>query len=98
MKSILLMIRFPKDQEKRSEWLQQMHRSDWRPSIHSRICSDHFLEKCIDRIGQSKVHLKKNAVPTRFKKFPKHMKKARILFNSITLLLHFQTYPVQEMF
>ena len=50
-----------------------MRREDWMPSSHSRLCSDHFQEKHIDRSGQ-RVRLKDDAIPTRFKKFPEHLK------------------------
>ena len=51
-----------------------MRREDWMPSSHSRLCSDHFQEKHIDRTGQ-RVRVKDNAIPTRFKKFPEHLKR-----------------------
>ena len=59
-----------------------MRREGWSPSVHSRICSDHFKEAVIDRTGQ-RVELRHGATPTRFKKFPKHLKKVRpsILLN-----------------
>ncbi|XP_037797679.1 THAP domain-containing protein 6-like [Penaeus monodon] len=65
---------FPSNTEKRKQWLVQMHREDWSPTSHSKICSDHFLEDDIDRTGQI-VRLKAIAVPKRFKKFPKHLQK-----------------------
>eukprot|EP00795_Rhopilema_esculentum_P003236 gene3236-1558_t len=51
-----------------------MHRQDWSPSQYSRICSDHFKESSIQRVGR-KAKLKDDAVPTRFKQFPKYLKK-----------------------
>ena len=42
-------------------WLAKMHHDDWNPSKYSLICSDHFLEKDIDR----NVHLMANAIPVR---------------------------------
>ena len=51
-----------------------MRREDWIPSSHSRICSDHFQEKMINRTGLV-AKLREDAVPTRFKKFPKHLRK-----------------------
>lgn len=68
------MQRFPTNPAKKTKWLQNMHREDWMPSSHSRICSDHFQEEHINRTGQ-RVDLKDDAIPTRFKKFPKHLKK-----------------------
>ena len=54
-----------------------MHREGWSPSVHSRICSDHFKEAVIDRTGQ-RVELRHGATQARFKKFPKHLKKVRL--------------------
>ena len=51
-----------------------MRREDWMPSSHSRLCSDHFQEKHIDRTGQ-RVRLKDDAIPIRLKKNPEHLKK-----------------------
>ena len=47
-----------------------------KPTSRSKICSDHFLEKHLNRssIG-GKTILRQGAVPTRFKKFPQHLKK-----------------------
>ena len=69
-----IFTRFPSNAERKSRWLVNMHREDWSPSAHSRICSDHFKERDINRTGQ-RVELRSDAVPTRFKKFPKHLKK-----------------------
>ena len=51
-----------------------MHRDDLNPSKYSLICSDHFLEKDIDRTGQN-VRVRANAIPVRFQKFPSRLKK-----------------------
>jgi len=67
-----------------------MHREDWMPSSHSRLCSDHFQEKYIDRTCQ-RVKLKDDAVPTRFKKFPEHLKK--VMFSAKTKEPSFYTQP-----
>ena len=73
---VRLWQRFPTNPEKKAKWLQNMRREDWMPSSHSRLCSDHFQEKHIDRSGQ-RVRLKDDAIPTRFKKFPEHLKKVQ---------------------
>ena len=69
--------RFPSDSDRKKEWLVAMRRDCWIPSKHSKIFSDHFLEKYFDRTGQQN-RLKDGAVPTRFKKFPQHLKKVRL--------------------
>ena len=55
-----------------------MRREDWSPSSHSRVCSDHFQEKFINRTGLI-AKLREDAVPTRFKKFPQYLKQVKSL-------------------
>ena len=69
-----IYFRFPIEPERKKNWLAKMHRNDWNPNKYSLICSDHFLEKDIDMTSQN-VHLRANAIPVRFKKFPSHLKK-----------------------
>ena len=66
--------RFPSDEDRMKQWVIQTHRKDWAPTKHSRICSDHFFEKDLDRTGQV-VRVRENAVPMRFKQFPPSLKK-----------------------
>nr|CAH7712723.1 unnamed protein product [Callosobruchus chinensis] len=40
---------FPKDIERRNQWLKCIHREDFIPSDHSVVCIDHFEEKFIVR-------------------------------------------------
>lgn len=56
------------------KWIQNIRRDNWIPSQHSRICSDHFIEGQINRLGQ-RVELRLNAIPIRFKSFPRIYKK-----------------------
>lgn len=67
---------FPSDPERKAAWIVNMHREGWSPSVHSRICSDHFKEAVINQTGQ-RVELQQGAPPTKFTKFPKHLKKAK---------------------
>ncbi|KAG1655031.1 DNA transposase THAP9 [Nymphon striatum] len=64
---------FPLDPERVQTWKKNIRRENWTPSKYSRICSDHFKEEVIDR-STNNVKLTKDAVPTRFKTFPKHLK------------------------
>ena len=68
-----LSFRIPTNKEKRATWLRNLRRDGSSPSSATRICSDHILEKYIDRSGERTI-LKPGAVPTRFKKFPEHLK------------------------
>jgi len=65
----------PSDPERRKRWLFLINREDWIPSKYSRVCSDHFFEKHMDRTGQS-VRLRENAAPLRFKMLPQDLKKS----------------------
>ncbi|XP_075695291.1 uncharacterized protein LOC142661706 [Rhinoderma darwinii] len=59
-------FRFPmKDPERLSRWIEAAQRDDWNPSIHSKICSDHFTEKhYMIRPGAACPYLRMDAVPT----------------------------------
>ena len=76
------LYRFPKDKVKRKQWIQKIHREKWSPKKDTVICSDHFKESCIYR-GGNVVGINQDAVPTRFKMFPDHLKKACILLLKI---------------
>ncbi|CAB3991434.1 THAP domain-containing 6-like [Paramuricea clavata] len=66
---------FPSNPERKKQWIKNIRRDGWLPNNSSVICSDHFKESNIDRTGLLNVRLKPDAVPTRFKKFPQHLKK-----------------------
>ncbi|KAL2081817.1 hypothetical protein ACEWY4_021635 [Coilia grayii] len=66
---------FPRDTERRNVWLVYLHRQNFEPTRHSRVCSDHFTEADIDRTGQN-IRLQDDATPTRIKNLPKHIRKA----------------------
>ena len=72
------LYRFPKDKVRRKQWVQKIHREKWSPKKHTLICSNHFQESCIYRAGNI-VKINQDAVPTRFKMFPDHLKKACLL-------------------
>ncbi|KAG8568206.1 hypothetical protein GDO81_013918 [Engystomops pustulosus] len=59
-------FRFPmKDPERLAKWIEAVQRDDWRPSIHSKVCSDHFTEKdYMIRPGAACPYLRMDAVPT----------------------------------
>ncbi|KAM4704258.1 THAP domain-containing protein 7 isoform 1-T3 [Rhinophrynus dorsalis] len=74
--------RFPKEEARRKLWVLAVScshaavGSDWTPSIHSSLCSQHFQDKQFDRTGQT-VRLRDTAVPTIFSsvngsKMPRH--------------------------
>ena len=73
----------PSNPQKRVKWLTNMRRLKWIPSSHSRICSGHFKERFIDRTGQI-VQLRDDAIATRFKNYPKHLKKVINILNYLT--------------
>ena len=65
-------FRFPTKPELLFKWKKNLRRDNWVPTKSSRLCSDHFQEDMIDRSGKT-VRLKPDAIPTRFKSFPKHL-------------------------
>ena len=67
------IIRFPRGDTLLKKWLVNMRRDHWTPSKYSTICSDHFVEECFDRTGQT-TRLHSDAVPTQFS-FPQHLMK-----------------------
>ena len=68
---------FPhKDPQRLNQWVHAIRRKDWKPSVHSCICSDHFEEKCfVVRPGCEGRKLTQNAVPTIFPMFPTYYQK-----------------------
>lgn len=63
---ICLFLRFPKDENQSAKWIKAIGRDQWKPSIHSLVCSKHFLEEMIHRTSLSCVRLREHAVPTIF--------------------------------
>ncbi|CAJ0944845.1 unnamed protein product [Ranitomeya imitator] len=74
--------RFPKEESRRTLWVTAVSHShtavgsDWTPSVHSCLCSQHFHDKQFDRTGQT-VRLRDSAVPVifstlDFSKMPRH--------------------------
>ena len=68
-------FRFPlKKPELLAKWVQAIHRKNWSPNNHSRICSDHFDPSClVKKPGKIGLILTENAVPSIFQAFPKHL-------------------------
>ncbi|XP_053546556.1 THAP domain-containing protein 7 [Bombina bombina] len=73
--------RFPKEEARRQLWVTAVScshaaaGSEWTPSIHSSLCSQHFTNQQFDRTGQT-VRLRDSAVPDIFSvgrtKMPRH--------------------------
>ena len=63
---------FPlKDKERLKNWLIAMRRDDFKPTMHSRICSKHFLTTDYHPFSR---YLKNTAIPSVFN-FPEHLQK-----------------------
>ncbi|XP_072282422.1 THAP domain-containing protein 7 [Pyxicephalus adspersus] len=66
--------RFPKEESRRALWVNAVSHShsavgsEWTPSVHSSLCSQHFHDKQFDRTGQT-VRLRDSAVPMIFSTF-----------------------------
>ncbi|CAJ0931578.1 unnamed protein product [Ranitomeya imitator] len=59
-------FRFPmKNPEYLAKWIEVIRRDKWKPSIYSRLCSDHFTEEdYMLRPGASYPYLRLDAVPS----------------------------------
>ncbi|KAM4728869.1 uncharacterized protein FYW61_011697 [Anableps anableps] len=66
---------FPKDPRRRKIWVDAVRRKDWKPTKHSKLCSDHFEESAFSvppslcrSIGfaPKRLQLKEDAAPSIF--------------------------------
>ncbi|CAG2062523.1 unnamed protein product [Timema podura] len=55
-----------KDKERRKLWIQNIGRHNLKPTIHTRLCEQHFTDEQFKRAAGGKIVLKKMAVPTIF--------------------------------
>ena len=80
--------RFPKDPRMRELWIKAIPRADWVPTVHSRVCSLHFVKSDfkVDRNDSNKNRnrgelktrcLKKNAIPRVFPGCPSYLSKKK---------------------
>ena len=67
---------FPKKgSELEKQWIRAVRRKNWSPSKTSCLCSDHFDRSCFIE-GKTNRRLHKNAVPSVFPQFTKHLQKS----------------------
>ena len=68
--------RFPKKgSELEKQWIRTVRRKNWSPSKTSCLHSEHFDRSCFIE-GKTNCRLHKNAVPSVFPQFPKHLQKS----------------------
>ncbi|XP_061714918.1 THAP domain-containing protein 1-like [Cydia pomonella] len=61
---------FPTEDEIVKEWIAGTGKSNWMPHKYSRICSKHFEQHCVRKLGK-RTFIEKFSVPTLFiHKFP----------------------------
>ncbi|XP_045506766.1 THAP domain-containing protein 1-like [Colias croceus] len=66
--------RFPACEKLKDVWAKAIHRANWKPSKHSRLCSKHFESDCyLD--GKKRKVLCRDAVPTIFENYPTYLQK-----------------------
>ncbi|XP_063536879.1 THAP domain-containing protein 1-like [Cydia strobilella] len=56
---------FPTDDEILKQWIEATGKTNWMPHKYSRICSKHFEQHCVVKIGKRTL-IKKFSVPTLF--------------------------------
>ncbi|KAK5646736.1 hypothetical protein RI129_005200 [Pyrocoelia pectoralis] len=62
-----LMKVFPRDPERRKQWIAKVRRDDWTPTNKSNLCEIHFEPEMWEKTRQDGTRkLKCNAVPTIF--------------------------------
>ncbi|GBP16361.1 ADP-ribosylation factor-like protein 6 [Eumeta japonica] len=78
---------FPKDEDLRRKWIRAIHRKDFVPTAHSKVCQLHFTEDQIRRTAEAydertgrkivaplkRLYLKDGAIPCVFKNIPKYL-------------------------
>ena len=70
----ITFFQFPKDEEVKARWIQNIRRDKFKPNKWSRVCSIHFPEESF--VPEKKIRiLKKDAIPTIFPTFPHHLQK-----------------------
>ncbi|XP_015121197.1 THAP domain-containing protein 3 [Diachasma alloeum] len=57
--------RFPKDEMLKTEWINRLGRTNWRPKEWCALCSEHFATNCID-FRDKVAKLRKGSIPTIF--------------------------------
>ena len=65
---------FPKCEELRKKWIIATKRVNFTPTIHTKICSDHFLPD--DYVIPGSRYLRKNSVPSQFD-IPEHLQNVK---------------------
>ena len=64
---------FPSDPKQKSIWIERINRTDFEPSVHSRVCSLHFEDSCFEKNPAvlksidwklDRPKIKQDAVPT----------------------------------
>lgn len=65
-----MLLRFPKDEERRKLWVKVVRRENWFPTNANKLCAAHFEKNMIDRTSLSCVRLREGAIPTIFTSFP----------------------------
>lgn len=72
----LQFFSFPfKNDTRLKKWIIAVRRLNWKPTKHSRICSEHFTPDCFHEPGMNVPYSKENAVPSVFKEFPPHLQR-----------------------
>jgi len=55
---VLVYFSFPTNEKVRKEWILKVKRKAWKPSIHSKLCSEHFKDDCFvqDRVIVASIY------------------------------------------
>lgn len=86
--STALVFRFPKDKDRRDQWIRAIPRKDFTPSDNTVLCENHFVPECIIRedtltrpdgtaitAKRGTPKLSNDAFPSVFPNLPKYLSK-----------------------
>ena len=67
---------FPKEEERKNQWIQSIKRANFQPTKYSRLCSDHFGIEDYYVQNDGRFCLNSDAIPSVFENFPNHLQKS----------------------
>ena len=86
------VFKFPSDEKRKDEWIRNIPRGQWKPTVNSVVCIKHFSESDVETIehftnqyGEQKCRkrdkptLKPCAVPRVFPNLPKYLSKSDVV-------------------
>ncbi|PSN57118.1 hypothetical protein C0J52_01317 [Blattella germanica] len=95
---LLLHLRFPKDTDRRQQWIKALRRENWTPTSNSLLCSSHFKETDFDRTSLCVVRIRDEAVPSIFPEYlkPKGKGRRKIIRSEISVPMPMEVTAIES--